>query len=234
MTIEHRAGGDRLWVATARGLTSLPTSSGAPAQSFGGSGVAPPSCVVHAVVPLSGGGVLVGTEKGAAVVKDGVVTIIDEKKGIPLRAVWAVAEGPDGVLLLGSSAGLSGRNGGSWLSASMAGGHLRDDWVTALTVRGASVFVGTYNGGVTRLEWSGAFALGERLGGGYVNTAGMLVSATTLYVATMDGLLARPLQKDAAWKLVANAARARRDGRARLARRILGSSRRGILHRSTL
>jgi hypothetical protein len=237
MTIERRASGDRLWVATARGLTSLPTSPTSPAQSFGGSGVLP-SCVVHAVAPISGGGVLVGTEKGAAVVKDGAVTLIDEKKGVPLRAVWAVAEGPGGVLMLGTSAGLyAGKIGESWQRVSMASGHLRDDWITALTVRGSSVFVGTYNGGVSRLEWSDAraFTLGEHLGGGYVNTGGMLVDGTTLYVATMDGLLARPLQKDAAWRTVANAAPGR-DVTGVLASPdgFWVSSRRGILHRQTL
>ena len=119
----------------------------------------------------------------------------------------------------------------------MASGLLRDDWITALTVRGASVFVGTYNGGVTRLEWTAGqtFVLGEHLGGGYVNTAGMLVDAQTLYVATMDGLLARPLQKDAAWRLVANAAPGR-DVTGVLASTdgFWIASRRGILHRPTL
>jgi hypothetical protein len=234
---ERHARGDRLWVATARGLTSLPTSTGSPAQSFGGSGVLP-SCVVHAVAPLSGGGALVGTEKRAAVVKEGAVTLIDEKKSVPVRAVWAVGEGADGLLLIGTSAGLyAGKIGRSWQRASMASGQLRDDWVTALTVRGASVVVGTYNGGVTRLEWTAAhaFVLGEHLGGGYVSTAGMLVDAQTIYVATMDGLLARPLKKDAAWRLVTNAAPGR-DVTGVLASTdgVWISSRRGILHRPTL
>jgi ligand-binding sensor domain-containing protein len=192
MAIEaRRAGGSRVWIATARGLTMI---DGDAARTFGGGGVLP-SSAVHAVTALSSGGVLVGTERGAAILRDGVVTRIDDKQGVPLRAVWAVAEGPGGMLLLGSSAGLYyGSLGGPWQKASVAGGHLLDDWVTSLAVRGDDVYVGTYNAGVTRLALDGGkLVLGEHLHGGYVNLAGVAVFGNTLYAATMDGLVARPL-----------------------------------------
>ncbi len=194
--------GHRAWVATARGLTMI---EGETARTYGGGGVLP-SSAVHAVVALAGGGVLVGTEKGAAIVKNGGVTRMDEKQGLPVRAVWAVAEGPDGVLLLGTSAGLyAGKPGGSWQRVAIITGHLKDDWITSLVVDGANVFVGTYNSGVTRLTLEhGKLEPGEHLAGGYVNPAGLAIMNGKLYAATMDGLLERPLA-GGAWRTLARA-----------------------------
>ncbi len=195
--------GRRAWVATARGLTSI---EGAEVHTYGGGGVLP-SSAVHAVVSLAGGGVLVGTEKGAAIVKGGAVTRMDDKQGLPVRAVWAVAEAPDGVLLLGTSAGLyAGRPGGPWQRVAIVTGHLKDDWVTSLVTDGASVFVGTYNAGVTRLALvNGKLEPGEHLGGGYVNPAGLALANGKLYAATMDGLLVRAAQGPSAWRALEGA-----------------------------
>jgi ligand-binding sensor domain-containing protein len=192
--------GHRAWIATARGLTMI---DGETARTYGGGGVLP-SSATHAVVALAGGGVLVGTEKGAAIVKDGAVVRMDEKQGLPVRAVWAVAEGPEGVLLLGTSSGLyAGKPGGPWQRVAIVTGHLKDDWVTSLAVNGKDVFVGTYNAGVTRLSLEhGTLEAGEHLGGGYVNPAGLAIANGTLYAATMEGLLARPLA-GGAWRTLA-------------------------------
>jgi ligand-binding sensor domain-containing protein len=191
LAIEPLAQGRRAWIATARGLTSIDDEG---VRTFGGGGQLP-SSAVHAVTVLSSGGALVGTERGAALIKDGAVSRIDDKQGVPIRAVWSVAEAPGGVLLLGSSSGLyTGRLGGPWQRACIASGHLRDDWVTALVVRGNDVYVGTYNAGVTRLRLEGDHvSLAEHLGGGYVNPAGLTIAGETLYAATMAGLIARPL-----------------------------------------
>jgi ligand-binding sensor domain-containing protein len=191
IAIESTAGGSRAWVATARGLTSI---EGESVHTYGGGGVLP-STQVHAVAALPSGGVLVGTERGAAMIKDGAETRIDDKQGVALRAVWAVAEAPGNVLLLGSSAGLYyGTPASGWKKVSIASGHLRDDWITSLAVSGPDVYVGTYNGGVTRLVFAGGeLTLGEHLGGGYINPGGLFVDRGVLYAATMDGLLARTL-----------------------------------------
>ncbi len=198
--------GHRAWVATARGLTMI---EGETARTYGGGGVLP-SSAVHAVVALAAGGVLVGTEKGAAIIKAGAVTRIDEKQGLPVRAVWAVAEAPDGVLLLGTSAGLyAGKPGATWQRVAIVTGHLKDDWITSLAVDGATVFVGTYNAGVTRLALEGGkLVAGEHLAGGYVNPAGLAIAGGRLYAATMDGLLERPLQ-GGAWRTLDRAASGR-------------------------
>jgi ligand-binding sensor domain-containing protein len=195
--------GARVWVATARGLSVIENDRAA--RTYGGGGVLP-SSAVHAVTSVSSGGVLVGTERGAAIISGANVTRIDEKQGMPLRAVWAVAEAPGGVLLLGTSAGLyAGTPGGTWARASIASGHLKDDWVTALLVSGHDVFVGTYNAGVTRLTIDGtSLTFAEHLGGGYVNPAGFAAKDGTLYAATMEGLLSRPMS-GGAWKTLAAA-----------------------------
>jgi ligand-binding sensor domain-containing protein len=193
----------RLWVGTARGLSVIEDDRAT--RTYGGGGVLP-STSVHAVTALASGAVLVGTERGAAIVSGGTVTRIDEKQGMPLRAVWAVAEAPGGALLLGTSSGLyAGTPGGAWTRASIATGHLKDDWVTSLLVIGHDVFVGTYNAGVTRLSIEGtALAFGEHLGGGYINPAGLAAENGTLYAATMEGLLARPTASGS-WRTLSGA-----------------------------
>ena len=73
------------------------------------------------------------------------------------------------------------------LRARVGPGELDDDWVTALAVEGDAVCVGTYAHGVTKL-------IGRtptRLGGGYINANGLLVTQGTLHAATMDGLIDR-------------------------------------------
>jgi hypothetical protein len=169
------------------------------------------------VAALSSGGALVGTGRGAAIVHDGQVTALDEKRGIPRGAVWAVAEGPGGTILLGTSRGLYLGTAESqgvvdrgapvteeaeskpWLLLSMASGDLPDDWVTAIAARGTTLFVGTYNAGVVAVTMdAGGFSV-ERLGGGYVNFGGLLVDGHTLFAATMTGLYRRPVHAGGAW-----------------------------------
>ena len=186
-----------------------------------------PSNDVHAVAVLSSGGVLVGTGRGAAIVHDGQITALGEKRGIPPGAVWAVAEGPKGTLLLGTSRGLLLGTAESrgvvdrgapvqdptdpaeprpWLLLSMASGDLQDDWVTALASRGATLYVGTYNAGVTAVTMDVAGFTTEHLGGGYVNFGGLLVEGRTLFAGTMNGLLMRPASGEGAWRTASRAA----------------------------
>jgi len=116
------------------------------------------------------------------------------KQGLPLRAVWALAEGQEGDLWLGSSWGLYGWRGGKAQRYSMATGHLSGDWVTALATHKDRVWVGTYRHGVDRLErqpdgtWQAT-----ALGGGWINFSGLRLQDGQLLAATMDGLRSAPM-----------------------------------------
>jgi ligand-binding sensor domain-containing protein len=232
LAVEARPEGARVWVATARGLSVLEPRAGSPKVTRYGELDGLPAADVHAVVALSAGGVLAGTARGAVIVRDGQVTALGEKRGLPPGAVWAVAEGAHGALLLGTSRGLlmgtaesrgvvdrgapprdvSGvaSDGGPppapWLLLSMASGDLEDDWVTALASRGKTLYVGTYNAGVTAVTMDGDGLASEQLGGGYVNFGGLLVRGRTLFAATMNGLLMRPATGEGTWKSAPRAA----------------------------
>jgi ligand-binding sensor domain-containing protein len=227
IAVEPRAGGSRVWVATARGLALLERTDGGLRVTRYGELDGLPSGDVHAVTVLASGGALVGTGRGAAIVREGQVTVLGEKRGIPPGAVWAVAEGPRGTLLLGTSRGLligaeesrgvvdhgspvqdppTAVEPRPWLLLSMASGDLDDDWITALAVRGRTVYVGTYNAGVTAITIDVGGFTREQLGGGYVNFGGLLVQGGTLYAATMNGLLTRPAAGAGAWRAAPRAA----------------------------
>jgi ligand-binding sensor domain-containing protein len=177
------------WVATARGLTRIDGDAITRMTSADGL----PSSEVHAVAPLAHGGVIVGTGQGAAILRAGHVTPIGDKQGLKVRAVWAVAEMPSGLLLVGASNGLyagHASDAAAWRRWSVASNELADDWVTALVVHGADVFVGTYSQGVTRIRGiESARSTSENLGGGYVNLGGLALVDGALTVATMEGLL---------------------------------------------
>ena len=184
------------------------------------------------VPELAKGGVLAGTARGAVIVRDGQVTALGEKRGVPPGAVWAVAEGAHGTLFLGTSRGLlvgtaesrgvvdrgapardvddvasaGGPPPAPWVLLSMASGDLEDDWVTALASRGKTLYVGTYNAGVTAVTMDGDGLAAEQLGGGYVNFGGLLVRGRTLFAATMNGLLMRPATGEGTWKTAPRAA----------------------------
>src|SRR5262249_24635519 len=96
-----------------------------------------------------------------------------------------------------------------WVHLAMATGDLEDDWITALAVRGRTIYAGTYNAGVTALtmDEAGAFTdAAQHLGGGYVNTGGLLVARGKLFAATMNGLWMRPAEGEGAWQTASRAA----------------------------
>jgi ligand-binding sensor domain-containing protein len=198
-------GKTRVWVGTTRGLVRIDGATRTVLDAANGL----PSNDVHSLAAISGGKLLVGTSKGAAIVDGSDVTLLGKKQGLKIGAAWSVAEGPGGSLLVGANTGLYVRAKGAkkWERLSVLGGQLADDWVTAISVNGDDVFVGTYAGGVAKLTFpkkTGDAIVAEQLGGGYVNLAGLHVVGTTLYAATMDGLLVRALD-DAAWRKPAKA-----------------------------
>ena len=178
--VERRADGtSRLWIATAAGLhvldgqrlTRLTRADGLPSRS------------VLSVTGLRDGRVLAGTSAGAALIRDGRATRLGPPQ---LGNVWAVAEDAAGHLWLGTTTGLyRGAADAPFERFSLATGHLRDDWVMALTTRGTSVWAGTYKGGITRFDGDAATHVAD----GWINPSGLAFDGDTLLAATMDGLL---------------------------------------------
>jgi len=184
-------GGGEAWVGTARGLFAVGAG-----QIHGRDTGAAGTDEVHAVATLAGGGVIAGTSHGAVIVRGASVVRIGAKQGLSATSVTAVGE-IGGALLLGTTGGLFVGQPDHFVRLSVASGHVPDDWITALAVDGDAVYAGTYNAGVVRLTKRGDSWTSERLGGGYVNPAGVAIHDGVLFVATMDGLLTRPLHGDA-------------------------------------
>jgi ligand-binding sensor domain-containing protein len=212
---QGRGASATLWLGTAKGLVR--GGPGARLRRFGlADGL--PSPVVRAVLVLPDDRLLVGTDEGPAMLDGDRVTPLAEatrKRGrrpldSPMRATWALARGSDGTLWIGTNAGLYYGKDGRFRRAAVATGELTDDWVTAIALHEADVFVGTYSGGVMRLRREEGHDEGgvtsrlvsASLGGGYVNAAGLVVRDGQLYAATMDGLLVRSVGDDrTAWEI---------------------------------
>jgi ligand-binding sensor domain-containing protein len=196
-----------LWLGTARGLTRL--APHAPLRRLrADDGL--PSSSVRSLLVQPDGRLLVGTDEGAAWVEgERVVRVTATDKGgpsplaSPAHATWALAESTDGTIWLGTNVGLYFGRPGSFRRAALATGDLKDDWVTALAIHDADVFVGTYAGGVTRLRAPrepGDALEHTHLGGGCINPGGLTLVGDELFAATMEGLLVRPAGDDhAAW-----------------------------------
>ncbi len=225
-----------LWLGTAHGVVRV-APNGTLLRLRAPDGL--PSSTVRALAVMPDGRLLVGTDEGAAFVQgQHVVPLMPKAKGpaplaSPMHATWSVAVSADGTLWLGTMAGLYAGKDGTFTRMAVATGELRDDWVTALVLRGPDVFVGTYAGGVTRLRGSASGS--ERLqhahlGGGCVNPAGLVVVGDRLYAATMEGLLARPADRDGAPWEASPAAAPGRDvtGVRKLGDALWVASRRGI------
>ncbi len=194
--------GDRLWIATVHGLLRVDPRDGTARRFTARDGL--PSTYARVIHVLSTDRVLIGTEAGPAIVDgDRVAPLLPTTKGTPasiaspMHATWAVASSPDGTLYIGTSTGLYFGKDGRYQRASLAGGELEDDWVTALAIDGRDVYVGTYAKGVTRLRFTNRRPEITQLGGGYVNADGLVVSGGQLYAATMDHLLVRPTSDEA-------------------------------------
>lgn len=175
----------QLWVATAHGLSIVAGDRITRLDERDGL----PSAHILSVAPLRAGGVVVGTARGAARVTAGAITALGEKQGLASVNVWAVAEARDGWLWLGTTKGLyrvGPKNQRERLS--VATGHLQDDWVMAIVERNGAMWIGTYKGGVTRLDRTAEnIYQATQIGSGWVNPGGLTWHGDTLHVATMEG-----------------------------------------------
>jgi hypothetical protein len=201
LVLEPRPDGARLWVATAEGIQVLDAAGHVLRRLGRNDGL--PSRSVLSIARLGDGRIIAGTSVGAAFIGDTGISRVGPR-GLGERGVgnvWAIAETSAG-LWLGTTTGLyrgpatpwTSKDGSDdaaavadhWQRLSVAGGQLRDDWVTALVTRGDVVWAGTYNGGVVRIDGDTTTALG----GGWVNPAGLRWDSDRLLAATMDGLVA--------------------------------------------
>jgi ligand-binding sensor domain-containing protein len=175
----------RLWIATAHGLSVIAGDQITRLDERDGL----PSAHILSVAPLRAGGVVVGTARGAACVTSGSISLLGEKQGLANVNVWAVAEAHDGWLWLGTTKGLyrvGPKNQRQRMS--MASGHLQDDWVMAIAPHGRSMWIGTYKGGITRLDPTAGNAYqATQIGSGWINPGGLTWHGETLHAATMEG-----------------------------------------------
>ena len=110
--------------------------------------------------------------------------------GLPSRIVYAVSGGADGTLWAGTAAGVARIGTDGIKTFSVENGALPHRWVTALLADEGGSYVGTYQGGVTRLDASGATPIHgtEAL---WLNPHGIERLGDRLYAASMgDGLVA--------------------------------------------
>ncbi len=194
---------DAVWVGTAEGLVAVSRDGNRVIARFTRSDGLPGRSVLS-LVRLSDGRIAVGSSSGAAVIDNGRLERVGPQGGLGherVGNVWAIADGSAGTLWLGTTTGLyhgaatawAGKDGGdasvagAWTRFSVASGALRDDWVTAIATRGDAVWVGTYKGGVTRIDLTSA-TVATALGDGWINPAGLVWDGDHLLVSTMDGL----------------------------------------------
>jgi hypothetical protein len=128
-------------------------------------------------------GILVGTSQGAVLLGDGHPVRLGPK-GDAIGNVWAVAEDGAGNLLLGTATGLYRGRDDHWQRFSAVTRALANDWVTALAVRGETVYIGTYSGGIVSLTGDAT----RQLAPGWVNPGGLTFVDDVLYAATQEGL----------------------------------------------
>ncbi|MCL4225346.1 MAG: hypothetical protein KJZ91_12865 [Myxococcales bacterium] len=198
LLVEPRPGrASRLWIGTAAGLMVLDGDDVARLGRRDGL----PGRGVLALARLRDGRIVAGTSSGAVLVGDGAPVPVGPP-GTRIGNVWAVAEDADGWLWLGTTTGVwrgpataeakAGPRGAGWQRLAVATGHLDDDWVMAIAARGRAVWVGGYKSGVIRFDLDApgreVTGPGVRLGGGWVNPAGLRWDGDRLLVATQDGL----------------------------------------------
>jgi ligand-binding sensor domain-containing protein len=189
--------GNALWVATARGASRCHSQRDVLACRRVGQSVS-----MHALVVTRGGEVVAGGERGLVVFdrSGSDAREFGPKQRLPFRAVWSLAEA-DGVLYVGTTSGLywgptrallrATAEAPPFERASLVGGELPDDWVTALLASRGELLVGTYNAGLAtfRIEGDRLVPAANDASLGYVNAAGIVRLADgRVAVATMDGL----------------------------------------------
>ena len=185
LAIDKRSGA--LWIGTSSSLVLYDENSKDKQVTHFGRGSGLASRHVMSLFALPGGGVLVGTAAGAAVMHDGVALPVGGKGGLTTGNVWAVAQSADGTQWLGTTRGVFRVLKDEVTRYRVASGELQDDWVMALAVADDGVFVGTYKAGVVRLVIDGNTVRAQKLGEGWINPSGLHWDGHSLRAATMHG-----------------------------------------------
>jgi len=141
---------------------------------------------VNGFTRAADGTLWLATGDGLLGLRDGQWRKLDERQGLPSRIVYAVSEGVDGRLWVGTAAGVARLDKDDIQTFRVDDGSLPHRWVTALLADGDGAYVGTYQGGVTRLDRSGSTRLpgSEAL---WINPHGLTRIGQRLYASSMGG-----------------------------------------------
>ena len=184
LAYENHPDAPRLWIGTTKGLFLLKNnalihvtkSNGIPAKS------------VLALTIMPSGGVLAGLGRSAAIITEKKTIHLGEKEGVPNRSVSSVCSDKAGNLWLGTTIGLfQYRTDEPVKRYSVAAGHFKNGWITALGIHKDYLWCGTYNSGISKIALNNSKQV-THLGGGYINPAGLCFYKNYLYAATMSGL----------------------------------------------
>lgn len=174
----------QLWLAGPTGLFQLKDGQ------FREVPLGSPASHVNGLTRAADGTLWLATGDGLLGLRDGTWRKLDERQGLPSRIVYAVSESVDGTLWVGTAAGVARIGKDGLETFRVDDGSLPHRWVTALLADGDGAYVGTYQGGVTRLDRRSARPLSgsEPL---WINPHGLTRIGERLYAASMgSGLVA--------------------------------------------
>jgi hypothetical protein len=171
---------DVLWLASATGLFQLKDGQirAVPMLSR--------ASHVNDLARAKDGTLWLATSDGLLGLRDGQWRKLDDGQGLASRIVYAVSEGADGTLWAGTAAGVSRISKGGVENFSVENGALPHRWVTALLADESGAYVGSYQGGVTRLDARGATPV-PGTGALWLNPHGIERVGERLYAASMGG-----------------------------------------------
>lgn len=201
--LAYEPDGSRLWIGTTKGLFLL--KKGKIIHYTKSDGLA--SNNVLSLTTIKSGGVLAGLGKSAVIVNEEHIIPLGDKEKIPNRGVFSVLADKTGNLWMGTTIGLF-RYGTNLKNKrySVAGGHFKNGWITALKIHGNRIWVGTYNSGISGISLSKDKDV-KHLGGGFINPSGICFYKNYLYAATMSGLKRiKTDDKRGKWETIKNGA----------------------------
>ena len=171
---------DRLWVASATGLFVLENGA------FREVPLSRAASHVNGLTRAKDGTLWLATSDGLLGLTGGEWRQLDERQGLPSHIVYAVTESSDGALWAGTAGGVARIAKEGVKTFSVDDGALPHRWVTALLADGAGVWVGTYQGGITHLDASGAHAVSgtQAL---WLNPNGLVQTGKRIYASSMGG-----------------------------------------------
>ena len=191
-----RAGGQRLWIATDRGLFTFDGRIFTRVEDPAAPG---PVHVTSLHVDAEGGLWVTSSRVLAHRTPDGRWRGWGGDERFPVMNLHAVTTDADGRVWIGSLHGLFAFDpregpGARFARYTVASGALPVDWVTALTTFGGRVIAGTYHGGLAWARRDGEGLVSERPGAalpaGWVNPHALRVIAGQVWVGTQErGLL---------------------------------------------